>query len=159
MRALGMSLRGDSYKSDSALCRVETARERCLRYRQDLDLPAVIPTNTDLIAVPLLAGKVDSVSAPAPLARAAMSDLMPWMKGPIVEDARSQRVAFLVAPDDIPIDHNRLVGLNIVVGGRIALLPSPREERAGMRRWVLDPHGRSLPARQDILHALMGVRR
>ncbi|WP_280216678.1 hypothetical protein [Nocardia neocaledoniensis] len=138
---------------------METARQRCLRYRRDLDLPAVIPTRTDLIAVPLLAGKVDSVCAPASLAQAAIPNLMPWMKGPVVEDVRSRRVVFLVAPDDIEVDHDRLVPLNVVVGGRIALLPSPREERAGLRRWVLDPHGRNLPPRQDILDALTGARR
>ncbi|MFI7524513.1 hypothetical protein [Nocardia salmonicida] len=85
--------------------------------------------------------------------------LRPWLNGLVAENTRSLRWTFLAAPDPAPLDlDERLMRLDVVIGGRIVLLPSPQDEKTGDRRWVFDPAGRGLPPIQDILDALLGVR-
>ncbi|MBF6424030.1 hypothetical protein [Nocardia cyriacigeorgica] len=135
----------------------ETARDRCRRYRRELLLPAVVPPGTDKIIVPLLDGVMNSVTAPSSLAIGAVEILaIRGELGPVVKNGR--RMTFLTTPS--VYDNDALVYLNITVGGQIASLPSPADEAAGRRQWVVQTIAEGgLPSTRTVLRALTGVAR
>ncbi|MFD4406576.1 hypothetical protein ACFWPH_27815 [Nocardia sp. NPDC058499] len=97
------------------------------------------------------------MTAPRLLARTAFDTLAVRAQlGPVVEHQRSDRLTFLTAPAPAQHDYNsRLVHLNVIAGGQLALLPSPADEHARTRRWAIEPTTASaLPELPAVVHAL-----
>ncbi|MBF6574096.1 hypothetical protein [Nocardia farcinica] len=137
--------------------RRETTAARCWTYRIECGLPAVVEQSTERIVVLLLDGAIDAISAPVtPGVAAAQRLTSRGLVVPLIEHPRSHRVTFLTAAGLGPHpSQDRLVHLNVVVGGRPVVLPSPADERSGYRRWVQRPNrSQPLPPMSTVLDAL-----
>ncbi|WP_131816494.1 hypothetical protein [Nocardia salmonicida] len=138
---------------------IETTLDRCLRYRQDLGLPAVIAPGTERIIVHCLDGRIGAVIAPAPMCRSATAQLG---DGLVIAHPRSSRMTFLTRPgchcDIEPLSRTLLLN-NIAVDTTWAVLPSPSDEQSGYRRWESPPRSGALPPMLAVLGAILGAKR
>ncbi|MGW6122372.1 hypothetical protein ACWFRF_25215 [Nocardia sp. NPDC055165] len=138
---------------------IETTEARCLHYRQELGLPAVIVPGTERIIVHCLDGRLGAVIAPAVLCKAATLQLA---AGLVIVHPRSSRMTFLTKPGphpDIEPLSQTLLLCNIAVDTGWVVLPSPSDEQSGYRRWQSPPTSGDLLPMLTVLGAILGAGR
>lgn len=122
-----------------------TLEDRCLRYRREFQLPAVIdPTSRHILLY--VGARCGAVTMPTELGEQVRQRLrLAGIAGPVVAHPRAQRWTFLTGPtrpDSISVtaaaELFRLY-TTVACGGSQIVLPSPEDERTGYRTWVQSP--------------------
>lgn len=137
----------------------DTPRSRCLFYRRQCDLPAVVDP-PELGRIVLRAGSVWAMTMPTRLGQAVKAHMQSRgvPLGPIVGHPRSGRWSFLIRPDlpdDVPL-FAELFRLDVSVcreGATIAL-PSPTASVGSIRCWIEPPRNSFRPSGQVVVEAI-----
>ncbi|APE35710.1 hypothetical protein BOX37_19110 [Nocardia mangyaensis] len=118
---------------------------RCVRYRRELHLPAVIDPDSRRILLQIGA-HYGAVTMPGDLGERVQARLRgAAIAGPVVDHPRARRWTFLTGPcrpDTLtPTASAELFRLYTTVAchGSQIVLPSPEDERTGYRTWVQAP--------------------
>ncbi|MDO3646751.1 hypothetical protein [Nocardia mangyaensis] len=118
---------------------------RCVRYRRELHLPAVIDPDSRRILLQIGA-HYGAVTMPGDLGERVQARLRgATIAGPVVDHPRARRWTFLTGPcrpDTLtPTASAELFRLYTTVAchGSQIVLPSPEDERTGYRTWVKAP--------------------
>ncbi|WP_067694545.1 hypothetical protein [Nocardia jejuensis] len=137
--------------------------QRCLRYTQDLGLPAFLEPGTRRIL--LDTNTVGAVLMPWQLGRTVAHRLR-WegQLGPVILHPHSDRSTFLTQPldeqasDGPASDLSLLVRMNVGIASRRVrvVLPSPVDEDSGFRIWLGEPN-LCLPSQRAVFDALTGA--
>ncbi|MGQ4599540.1 hypothetical protein [Nocardia sp. R6R-6] len=142
--------------SDDTTSPVETAVQRCHRYRRELGLPAVLTPNSRRIV--LHADLIGAVVMPEQLGTRVAERLTGrGLLGPVIAHRESGRTTVLCGPPD-GYEHEVsgvLLRLNVGVATRCIVLPSPADERTGYRQWSYLPRNSFRPSMRVVLDAVV----
>ncbi|MFI5538570.1 DNA-directed RNA polymerase subunit beta [Nocardia sp. NPDC051900] len=139
--------------------RGDTPLSRCLFYRQECGLPAVVDP-PELGRIVMRAGSVWAMTMPTRLGQAVKAHMhnrsVPL--GPIVGHPRSGRWTFLIQPD-LPDDVRlfaELFRLDVSVArtGAMIALPSPTAAVGAIRHWTVPPRNAFRPAGRFVVEAV-----
>lgn len=118
---------------------------RCVRYRRELHLPAVIEPDSRRILLQIGA-HYGAVTMPGDLGERVQARLRAAaIAGPVVDHPRARRWTFLTGPCRpetlTPTASAELFRLytTVACAGSQIVLPSPEDERTGYRTWVQAP--------------------
>jgi hypothetical protein len=137
----------------------DTPRSRCLFYRQECDLPAVVDP-PELGRIVLRAGSVWAMTMPGRLGQAVKAHMQGRCVplGPILAHPRSGRWTMLIQPD-LPDDVRlfaELFRLDVAVArsGATIALPSPTPSVGAIRHWIVPPHNAFRPSGRMVVEAV-----
>ncbi|BDT93181.1 DNA-directed RNA polymerase subunit beta [Nocardia sputorum] len=137
----------------------DTPLSRCLFYRRECALPAVVDP-PELGRIVMRAGSVWAMTMPTRLGQAVKAHLQSGgvALGPIVGHPRSGRWTFLTQPD-LPDDVRlfaELFRLDVAVArsGATIALPSPTAAVGAIRHWVVPPRNAFRPSGHLVVEAV-----
>lgn len=122
-----------------------TLEDRCLRYRREYRLPAVIDPTTRHILLHI-GTRYGAVTMPTELGEQVKDRLQTaGIVGPVIDHPRARHWTFLTGParpDNVDpaasAELFRLYATVASVGGQV-VLPSPDDENTGYRTWIQHP--------------------
>ena len=125
------------------------------RYRDEHHLHANIDLATGHIVLPI-DGIVAAITMPPELGRRVLAGLrVRLLAGPVIECPATRRWIFLTGPDQPRCDTTLadLHRLDVIVcpRGEQIILPSPADERIGIRHWANPPSQRDIPPQSAVI--------
>lgn len=140
---------------------ISDIEQRCRSYHTEHHLQAVIDPRTRHIQL-LIEGILAAIIMPATLGHRVLAGLrVRMLAGPVIVSTTTRQWTFLTGPAYTPCETTLvdLLRLDVIIpaaGDRITL-PSPDDERVGIRFWENPPSTRDLPPHSAVIATIRAM--